>query len=63
MSLESVDQLPTETEHIPPEMRESQLNAASELMDLLHIDVETEAEDGRTRRDDAPCSVGSPIKP
>ncbi|XP_061565928.1 tRNA methyltransferase 10 homolog B [Cololabis saira] len=33
-----------------------QLNAVSELMDLLLIDVEIDAEDGRSKRDDSLCS-------
>ncbi|XP_041842604.1 tRNA methyltransferase 10 homolog B [Melanotaenia boesemani] len=43
-------------EHFPSEISETQLYGVSELMDLLHIDVETDVVDGRPERDDALCS-------
>ncbi|XP_028284921.1 tRNA methyltransferase 10 homolog B [Parambassis ranga] len=42
--------------HSQPETCEMQLNGVSELIDLLCIDVETDAVEDRPGRDDAPCS-------
>ncbi|XP_037539041.1 tRNA methyltransferase 10 homolog B [Nematolebias whitei] len=37
-------------------MCETQANGASDLLDLLHIDLEADGEDTRTRRDNTECS-------
>ncbi|XP_005751126.1 tRNA methyltransferase 10 homolog B [Pundamilia nyererei] len=48
--------MPAGMAHAKPETSEVQLNGTSELMDLLHIDVETDAVDPKPGREDLPCS-------
>lgn len=52
-----VIQLQTEMAHISSDMCEMQLNGVSDVMDLLHIDVETDVVEDRPGRGDALCSV------
>lgn len=51
--------MPAGMAHAKPETSEAQLNGTSELMDLLHIDVETDAVDPKPGREDLPCSVST----
>lgn len=51
--------MPAGMAHAKPETSEVQLNGTSELMDLLHIDVETDTVDPKPGREDLPCSVSA----
>lgn len=47
----------TEMTHSPSDMCEMQTNGVSDMMDLLHIDVETDVVEDRPGRAEALCSV------
>ena len=56
MHLKSEEQQ-TEMTHISSDMCEMQLSGVSEVMDLLHIDIETDVVEDRPGRGDALYSV------
>lgn len=44
---------------VPSEECDMQMNGVSEVMDLLHIDVETDVVDNKPGREDTMCSVSA----